>query len=56
MEETNVKLISKGGFMQENSYQCEHCNETFYEQSLEKWKYCAACGAEIVNVESEISK
>ena len=52
MEETNFKLIHKGGFMQKNDYQCEQCEEIFYEQSLEKWNYCATCGAKIVNVES----
>ena len=56
MKETKLKLIHTGGFMQENTYKCEHCGETFYEQSLEKWNYCAACGAKIVNVETEISK
>lgn len=53
MEETNFKLINKGGFMQENSYQCEHCKEMFYEQSLEKWNYCPACGNKIVNIRSD---
>lgn len=56
MKETNFKLKYKGGFMQENSYQCENCGEIFYEQSLEKWKFCAACGAKIINVESDIDR